>query len=77
VLLRNQLKMVGVEMWVKIYSPVVEGIEVVKRAERRARRARLYYMRYVLFYLNGMGWDGRGGGILGLWEWGKGLIRDT
>lgn len=32
-------------MWVKIFSPVVKGIEVVKRAERRARRARLYYMR--------------------------------
>ena len=32
-------------MWVKIYSPNVRGIEVVKRAEKRARRARLYYMR--------------------------------
>ena len=32
-------------MWVKIFSPVVRGIEVVKRAEKRARRARLYYMR--------------------------------
>ena len=32
-------------MWVKIYSPTVKGIEVVKRAEKRARRARLYYMR--------------------------------
>lgn len=37
--------MVGVEMWVKIYSPVVKSVEVVKRAEKRARRARLYYMR--------------------------------
>lgn len=34
-------------MWVKIYSPNVKSIEVVKRAEKRARRARLYYMRYV------------------------------
>jgi len=47
VLLRNRLQMVGVEMWVKIYSPLVKGIEVVKRAERRARRGRLFYMRYV------------------------------
>ncbi|KAL9130256.1 MAG: hypothetical protein Q9217_001506 [Psora testacea] len=45
VLLRNKLLMTGVEMWVKIYSPNVRGIEVVKRAEKRARRARLYYMR--------------------------------
>ena len=33
------------EMWYKIYSPNVEGIEVVQRRERRARRARLTYMR--------------------------------
>ena len=45
VLLRNQLTRVGVEMWFKIYSPNVEGIEVVQRKEKRARRARLYYMR--------------------------------
>ncbi len=37
--------MVGVEMWVKIYSPKVKSIEVVERAQKRARRARLYYMR--------------------------------
>jgi large subunit ribosomal protein L19 len=47
ILLRNQLTRVGVEMWFKIYSPNVEGIEVVQRREKRARRARLYYMRYV------------------------------
>lgn len=47
-LLRNQLLMTGVEMWVKIYSPAVRSIEVVQRAEKRARRARLYYMRWVL-----------------------------
>lgn len=33
------------EMWYKIYSPNIEGIEVVKRREKRARRARLTYMR--------------------------------
>ena len=47
VLLRNQLTRMGTEMWVKVYSPTVVGIEVVQRAEKRARRARLYYMRYV------------------------------
>lgn len=45
ILLRNQLTRVGVEMWYKIYSPNVEGIEVVQRAEKRARRERLTYMR--------------------------------
>ena len=50
ILLRGQLTRVGVEMWYKIYSPNVEGIEVVQRREKRARRARLYYMRYVLRY---------------------------
>ncbi|KAF2646644.1 hypothetical protein P280DRAFT_388017 [Massarina eburnea CBS 473.64] len=47
ILLRGQLTRVGVEMWYKIYSPVVEGIEVVQRAAKRARRARLTYMRKV------------------------------
>jgi large subunit ribosomal protein L19 len=45
ILLRNQLTRVGVEMWFKIYSPNVDGIEVVQRKARRARRAKLYYMR--------------------------------
>ncbi|KAF2235892.1 mitochondrial ribosomal protein-like protein [Viridothelium virens] len=45
ILLRGQLTRVGVEMWYKIYSPNVEGIEVVQRRAKRARRARLYYMR--------------------------------
>ncbi|CAG8975220.1 hypothetical protein HYALB_00004281 [Hymenoscyphus albidus] len=45
ILLRNELTRVGVEMWFKIYSPNVEGIEVVQRREKRARRARLTYMR--------------------------------
>jgi large subunit ribosomal protein L19 len=47
ILLRNQLTKIGVEMWVKIFSPNVQGIEVVQRREKRARRARLYYMRFV------------------------------
>ncbi|KAF2467919.1 uncharacterized protein BDR25DRAFT_291368 [Lindgomyces ingoldianus] len=45
ILLRGQLTRVGVEMWYKIYSPLVEGIEVVQRVAKRARRARLTYMR--------------------------------
>ncbi|KAI9878413.1 MAG: hypothetical protein M1830_000933 [Pleopsidium flavum] len=45
ILLRNQLTRVGVEMWFKVYSPNVEGVEVVQRRAKRARRARLYYMR--------------------------------
>ena len=45
ILLRNQLTRVGVEMWFKVYSPNVEGIEVVQRKEKRARRAKLYYLR--------------------------------
>ena len=45
ILLRNQLTRIGVEMWFKIYSPNVEGIEIVQRKEKRARRAKLYYMR--------------------------------
>ncbi|KAF2269573.1 hypothetical protein CC78DRAFT_453611, partial [Lojkania enalia] len=45
ILLRGQLTRVGVEMWYKVYSPLVEGIEVVQRAKKRARRARLTYMR--------------------------------
>lgn len=51
VLLRNTLMMTGVELWVKIYSPNVRGIEVVQRALKRARRARLFYMRFVVFFL--------------------------
>lgn len=47
ILLRAQMTRIGTEMWVKVYSPTVVGIEVVQRAEKRARRARLYYMRYV------------------------------
>lgn len=48
-LLRNQLTRVGVEMWVKVFSPEVQGVEIVQRSEKRKRRARLYYMRFVAF----------------------------
>jgi len=47
-LLRNELTRVGVEMWVKVFSPEVQSVEIVQRSEKRKRRARLYYMRYVL-----------------------------
>lgn len=43
--LRGQLMKVGVEMWFKIYSPNVVGIDVVWRRPKRARRARLTYLR--------------------------------
>lgn len=49
-LLRNQFTKVGVEMWVKVFSPNVEGVEIVQRTEKRKRRARLYYMRCVLVF---------------------------
>ncbi|KAI1246711.1 hypothetical protein MGN70_010590 [Eutypa lata] len=45
ILLRNHLTKVGVEMWFKVYSPGVLGIEVIWRRPKRARRARLTYMR--------------------------------
>ncbi|KAK2756443.1 hypothetical protein FQN54_005336 [Arachnomyces sp. PD_36] len=44
-LLRNQLTKVGCEMWIKVHSPNVKGVEVVQRTTKRKRRARLYYMR--------------------------------
>lgn len=47
-LLRNAFTKVGVEMWVKVFSPNVEGVEIVQRTEKRKRRARLYYMRCVV-----------------------------
>ncbi|KAK1751806.1 translation protein SH3-like domain-containing protein [Echria macrotheca] len=45
ILLRNHLSKVGVEMWFKVYNKNVAGIEIIKRARRRARRARLTYLR--------------------------------
>lgn len=47
ILLRNTLTRVGVEMWFKLYSPTIEGIDIVQRKEKRSARAKLYYMRYV------------------------------
>ncbi|KAG6035948.1 hypothetical protein E4U19_004054 [Claviceps sp. Clav32 group G5] len=43
--LRGQLMNTGVEMWFKIYSPSVKGIDIVWRRPKRARRARVTYMR--------------------------------
>lgn len=48
-LLRNELTRVPVEMWIKVFSPNVQSVEIVQRTEKRKRRARIYYMRYVLF----------------------------
>ena len=45
VLLRNNLTGVGMEMQVKVYSPLVQSMEIAQRAPKRARRARLYYLR--------------------------------
>ncbi|WQF76198.1 Putative large ribosomal subunit protein bL19 [Colletotrichum destructivum] len=45
ILLRGQLMKVGIEMWYKIYSPTVIGIDIVWRRPKRARRARLTYLR--------------------------------
>ncbi|KAI1110014.1 translation protein SH3-like domain-containing protein [Nemania sp. NC0429] len=45
ILLRNNLTKLGVEMWYKIYSPNVLGVEIIWRRPKRARRARLTYMR--------------------------------
>lgn len=46
-LVRNELTRVGVEMSIKVFSPNVQSVEIVQRAERKPRRARLYYMRFV------------------------------
>ncbi|KAL2220205.1 putative mitochondrial ribosomal protein [Thermoascus aurantiacus ATCC 26904] len=48
-LLRNELTRVPVEMWIKVFSPNVESVEIVQRTEKRKRRARLHYMRCVSF----------------------------
>lgn len=47
ILLRDQLTKLGVEMWLKVYSPIIDSINLVQRKEKMARRAKLYYMRYV------------------------------
>ncbi|KAF2861459.1 hypothetical protein K470DRAFT_256844 [Piedraia hortae CBS 480.64] len=65
VLLRNRMARVNVEMWVKIYSPNVTGMEVVQRhsqveqhmqymtrrqARKRAKRAKSYRARRAKLY---------------------------
>ncbi|KAI9885158.1 MAG: hypothetical protein M1823_003045 [Watsoniomyces obsoletus] len=45
ILLRNEVLRTSVEMWFKIYSPLVDSVEIVQRRQKRARRARLTYMR--------------------------------
>lgn len=45
ILLRGQMMKTGVEMWFKIYSPTVTGIDIIWRKPKRARRARLTFMR--------------------------------
>ncbi|KAL6244020.1 hypothetical protein RBB50_008889 [Rhinocladiella similis] len=45
VLLRNQLTGIGVEVLVKVHSPLVQSMEIAQRAPKRKRRARLYYLR--------------------------------
>lgn len=42
------------EMWVKVFSPEVQSVEIVQRSERRKRRARLYYMRFVSLFSVGL-----------------------
>ena len=45
ILLRGRLTKLPVEMWFKVYNRNVAGVEVVRRAKKRARRARLTYLR--------------------------------
>ncbi|CUS12598.1 unnamed protein product, partial [Tuber aestivum] len=45
ILLRDHLTKLGVEMWLKVYSPIIDSINLVQRKEKMARRAKLYYMR--------------------------------
>ncbi|KAI5302602.1 hypothetical protein KEM56_000531 [Ascosphaera pollenicola] len=44
-LLRNHITKISAEMWVKVFSPNVQSVEIVQRTEKRKRRARLTYMR--------------------------------
>ena len=45
VLVRNHLTRIGTEMQIKIFSPLVQSMEVAQKAVKRKRRARLYYLR--------------------------------
>ncbi|KAL8827520.1 MAG: hypothetical protein Q9191_003132 [Dirinaria sp. TL-2023a] len=38
ILLRDKVGLVGAEMWIKVFSPNVKGIEVVKRAGKKPKR---------------------------------------
>ncbi|PGH27200.1 ribosomal protein L19 [Polytolypa hystricis UAMH7299] len=44
-LLRGQLTRIACEMWVKVFSPNVQSVEIVQRTLKRKRRARLTYLR--------------------------------
>lgn len=45
VLLRNQLTGIGIEMSIKVHSPLVKSMEIAQRSPKRKRRARIYYLR--------------------------------
>ena len=45
VLVRNHLTRIGTEMQIKVFSPLVQSMEVAQKATKRKRRARLYYLR--------------------------------
>ncbi|OAL28014.1 hypothetical protein AYO20_09636 [Fonsecaea nubica] len=45
VLLRNHLTGIGMEMQIKVHSPLVQSMEIAQRAPKRKRRARIYYLR--------------------------------
>lgn len=45
VLVRNHLTRIGMEMQIKVFSPLVQSMEIAQKAKKRARRARLYYLR--------------------------------
>lgn len=45
VLMRNHLTRIGTEMSIKVYSPLVQSMEIAQKTPKRKRRARLYYLR--------------------------------
>ena len=45
VLLRNHITRLGVEMVIKVHSPLVQSMEVAQRGLKRRKRGRLYYLR--------------------------------
>lgn len=62
ILLRDHLTKVGVEMWIKVFSPIVESVNLVQRRAKRSRRAKLYYMRFVIEFSPVLIWRVRWGG---------------